>query len=311
MKRFLSVLLAFALVLSGVATLHAQDDTLIPNPKVVSEDQFPDGLGTSGGSVVVDNVDNPRSFNPIIQFESSSDAVNAHLHAPLLEVNPAQGIKRVFSQKSLVEAVKSLLKILLLGLILVLVVWALLGDILESPACGLACVRELTFRASIIIFILGALVFVVESLFDLWYQKQQFIRDNMMSKDEVKRDQKNTEGDPLLKGERQSRARELTETDLKQAIADATLAIRTGDRVILLEYEAGRTPLPFILLKEGGESATQVLAAARRRELPIEEEHALGRRLWREGRVNQYIPRSTIEDLGRLFARRGATTGKG
>ncbi len=91
MKRLLSVLLALAVVLSGAAPLRAQDDTLIPNPKVVSEDQFPDGLGTPGGSVVVDNVDNPRSFNPIIQFESSSDAVNAHLHAPLLEVNPAQG----------------------------------------------------------------------------------------------------------------------------------------------------------------------------------------------------------------------------
>ena len=154
------------------------------------------------------------------------------------------------------------------------------------------------------------MVFVVESLFDLWYQKQQFIRDNMMSKDDVKRDQKNSEGDPLLKGERQNRARELTETDLKQAIADATLAIRSGDRVILLEYEAGRTPLPFILLKEAGQSATQVLAAARRRELPIEEDHALGRRLWREGKVNQYIPRSTNEDLGRLFARRRGNTGK-
>ena len=85
MKRLfcLSFGLLFVLALSFAA--FAQDGSLIPNPKVLSEDLFPDGIGTRGGSVVIDNVDNPRTFNPIIQFESSSDAVNAQLHAALLE----------------------------------------------------------------------------------------------------------------------------------------------------------------------------------------------------------------------------------
>lgn len=85
MKRFLIFSLSLLVIVAWTATSQAQDDTLIPNPKIVSEDQFPDGLGTVGGNVVIDNVDNPRTFNPVIQFESSSDAVNSHLHAALIE----------------------------------------------------------------------------------------------------------------------------------------------------------------------------------------------------------------------------------
>ena len=85
MRRYFSLLLGLLVVVAWTLPLQAQDATLIPNPKVLTQDQFPDGLGTPGGSVTIDNVDNPRTFNPIIQFESSSDAVNRHLHAALLE----------------------------------------------------------------------------------------------------------------------------------------------------------------------------------------------------------------------------------
>ena len=218
------------------------------------------------------------------------------------KVNPAEGIKKVFSQKSLVEAAKSLIKILLLGVVLSTVIWVLLPDVLLSPSCGLGCVRELTFRAAIVVVLLGAMVFALEAIFDVWYQKQQFINDNMMSKDEVKRDRKNTEGDPELKSERKNRGRELTETDLNKALSQATIGVRSKEGLVLLQYEAGVTPLPFILLMESGESARNLIASARRRDLRIEEDYSLGKRLWREGKVNQYIPRSTIEDMGKLFA---------
>ena len=84
MKRILTLCLSLTLALAWTGVSLAQEGTL-PNPKVLSEDLFPDGFGVRGGTVVIDNVDNPRTFNPIIQFESSSDAVNAQLHATLLE----------------------------------------------------------------------------------------------------------------------------------------------------------------------------------------------------------------------------------
>jgi peptide/nickel transport system substrate-binding protein len=83
MRRFIS--LAFSLLLVSIFAVGALAQELIPNPKILSEDLFVDGLGVRGGQVVIDNVDNPRTFNPIVQFESSSDAINAHLHATLLE----------------------------------------------------------------------------------------------------------------------------------------------------------------------------------------------------------------------------------
>lgn len=84
MKRILTLCLSLTMTLAWTGVSLAQEGAL-PNPKVLSEDLFPDGFGVRGGTVVIDNVDNPRTFNPVIQFESSSDAVNAQLHATLLE----------------------------------------------------------------------------------------------------------------------------------------------------------------------------------------------------------------------------------
>lgn len=83
MKLWFSLFFSLVLLFAGTTAVQAQD--LIPNPKVLDESLFPDGFGVRGGTLTIDNVDNPRTFNPIIQFESSSDAVNAHLHAALLE----------------------------------------------------------------------------------------------------------------------------------------------------------------------------------------------------------------------------------
>ena len=83
-KLTLVAILALTIMLAGLSG-PAQQANLPDNPLVVPLDSLPDGLGQRGGTVIIDDIDNPKTFNPIVEQENSSNAVTALLNAPLIE----------------------------------------------------------------------------------------------------------------------------------------------------------------------------------------------------------------------------------
>jgi type III secretion protein U len=117
----------------------------------------------------------------------------------------------------------------------------------------------------------------------------------MMTKDEVKREYKEMEGDPHIKGKRRQLQREMASQGAVGSVARAKVLVTNPTRLaVALDYEEGRTPLPIVLAKGEGELARRMVAEAERLGIPVLREVGLARDLFAEAGENAYIPKNLI-----------------
>jgi type III secretion protein U len=222
---------------------------------------------------------------------------------PKLEnLDPKKWFKKVFSKKGLFELAKNLLKVALLGVVVWRVLinnWAELFRIPESDIRGLWKVLggttwDLTVSAT------GA--FAVLALFDFFWERHQFTKQNMMSKDEVKREYKEMEGDPHIKSRRKQLHQEMASQNAMGNVRRAKVLVTNPTHyAVALDYEEGRTPLPVVLAKGEGELARRMIQVAKEEGIPILQEAPLARALFEEGTENAYIPKDLIGPVAEVL----------
>src|SRR5215467_6214571 len=168
------------------------------------------------------------------------------------QINPAQGFKRIFSMKSVVEFIKAVLKVTALTIAIVVVFRVSLQPLLESPRCGSACVYDTFFSMLKPLAITMLVAFVVVGIIDIGLQRWLFLREMRMTKTEFKREMKDLEGDPLIKRERTRRLREMGSRIVKVGLRNATLLLgRPGGFAVGLRFVRGETQVPIIVCKGG------------------------------------------------------------
>ncbi|MFC6340097.1 translocation protein in type III secretion system, RhcU [Pseudomonas sp. CCM 7891] len=178
-------------------------------------------------------------------------------------INPAEGFKRIFSMRSFVEFLKGVVKVVLLGLAFYVVGRMALQALMESSRCGAGCI-ESTFY-----LVLKPLVFTVLSAFllvgaaDVLMQRWLFGRDMKMTRSEQKRERKDSDGDPMIKQERQRQRREMQALATKLGVNRASLMLGSaGGWVVGIRYVRGETPVPVVVCKAEPGEAAQMLAQA-------------------------------------------------
>ena len=117
-------------------------------------------------------------------------------------VNPVEGAKKIFSIKSLMEFIKSLLKVTLLSLLVWITIEGNLQAMLQLPGCGMSCVTPVLGSMLGQLMAVCAMGFVVIAIADYAFEQYQHTKQLKMSKDEVKREYKEMEGSPEIKGKR-------------------------------------------------------------------------------------------------------------
>ncbi|RCS22729.1 translocation protein in type III secretion system, RhcU [Phyllobacterium salinisoli] len=209
-------------------------------------------------------------------------------------INPASGLKRLFSLKSVVEFGKSSFKILTLATAFVIVFRTGIQALFESPACGGACTRP-TFLAMLRPLIVTAMiVFLVVGLCDVFLQRWLFRRDMRMTKTESKREQKDMEGDPLLRRERMRRRRELA--GARTGLQNASLLIGDPDGMVVgIRYHRGETPVPIVVCRARGDAARTMLRQAGEQGTPFSRDGELARQIAAGASVGEPIPESCFQ----------------
>lgn len=217
-------------------------------------------------------------------------------------LNPANGLKRVFSRKSLHELWRSVAKITVL--VLVAVSWAHnhLPEILRLPARPLAMVRSgIALFGSALALLAG--VILVFALVDWLLNRHEFMRTMRMSKREIKDEHKEREGDPRIK----SRLRELRLEWLKRArqlakvrSADVLLTNPTH-YAVALEYRHGEMPAPMITARGAGEMAQRMREQARRHSVAIVEHPSLARALFAVHGSEAFVPEEHFMSVARIL----------
>lgn len=218
------------------------------------------------------------------------------------KLNPVTNLQQLFSLRSLFEVGKSLFKIILLGLIFTYILRQYIGTFQFLPASGLAAAMPLA--ATLIIWLWGTLVacYVVFALADYAFQRHSLMKQLRMSKDEIKREYKESEGNPEVKSRRRETHREIQSGSLSVKVKKSSVVVKNPSHIaVCLYYRSGETPLPQVLEKGVDQQALQMVALALQFGVPVVEDVSLARTLLEEVEVNHYIPEHLFEPVAALL----------
>lgn len=206
-------------------------------------------------------------------------------------LNPLQGIKNLLSVKSLVELLKSILKV-------IVIVWILYGlikgdfvqvvrtmdmDLKNSTAFMLDMVMDMVLKLTI--------VFVAIAVADYFYQWYAFEKDMKMSKEEVKEEYKQTEGNPQIKGRIRNLQRQMARNRMMQAVPNADVIIRNPTHfAVALRYDLEKDRAPVVLAKGQDELALRIVKVGEENGVAVIENVPLARGLFAATDLDREIP---------------------
>ena len=197
-------------------------------------------------------------------------------------INPAEGFKRLFSVRSVIEVAKSLVKLVLITTLAVTVLTGGLNALVRLPGCGMGCVPGVLHALSLPLFVGVGIVFLIAGLIDVGLQRWLFRRDQKMSPSEVKRERKDMEGDPHLRRERRRIMREAVRLAGGLGLRRANVIVHDGGRITIgLRYKIHEMPAPVVVCRARDTRAASMLTEARDLRLPATEDASLAAALYR------------------------------
>jgi flagellar biosynthetic protein FlhB len=224
--------------------------------------------------------------------------------------NPAKNIKKVFGLDPAVNLVKSMLKLLLLGW----VVYGVLSPILQdAPALINAPIASVGIKLGETIYGLAyqcALIMVLMAAGDYayaWYKNEKSMK---MTKQEIRDEYKEQEGDPMVKHNRRRLARSMVQKRSLNAVPTASVVITNPTHIsIAIRYDRDKDAAPIVVAKGADHIAAKIRAMAKENNIPMIENKPLARALYKSVEPNQMIPveffGAVAEILAFVFRQRG------
>jgi len=218
------------------------------------------------------------------------------------KLNVLTNLKNTFSKKNLVESLKSIIKIVFLCALITIVIRNDLPELMTVPRAGLEALGEAIGSMMRTLLLNVALVYVIIALADLVWQRMQYRKGLMMTKDEVKREYKESEGDPHIKQKRKHLHQEMVMQGGGRLARKPTVVITNPTHLaVALYYKQAETPLPQVIAKGEGPAAETIKQEARAAGVPVLENVPLARALWNTTQVEQFIPAELIEPVAEVL----------
>ena len=234
-----------------------------------------------------------------VRWKVSSEPLKPSLN----KINPMSGMKRIFSKQSLFELLKSIVKILLIGYIAYISIrnhedeLFILYEISLNQAVSLIgqIIIDTGLRISIFYIVLG--------LADWFYQKHKFNEDMKMTKQEVKDEYKDAEGDPAVKTKQKQRMREASQRRMMRDVPKADVVITNPTHIaVAIKYDPEEHTAPTVLAKGEDYMAQKIREAAKEANVPIMENKPLARALYATVDIGQEIPPELYEAVAEILA---------
>ncbi len=219
------------------------------------------------------------------------------------KLNPLNGFKRIFSKDSMFELVKSIAKI---GLILY-VAYSAISDhqdelflLYDIPLLQvILLVGDIVISAGLNI----SLVYMLVGIADWFYQKHKFKEDMKMTKQEVKDEYKNTEGNPEIKGRQRSKMREASQRRMMQELPNADVVITNPTHyAVAIRYDASQFSAPIVVAKGENYLAMKIREAAKEHQIEIVENKPLARMLYANVDVGEEVPPELYQAVAEVLA---------
>lgn len=240
-------------------------------------------------------------FSNTLQFKFQ--ITTKPLQPKLSKINPISGFKRMFSLNTVMELVKSILKIVLIVYVSYSVITEHMNDIFllydMSVNQGLLLMYDIILELLLKI----CFVFVIIAFLDFMYQKWKFKDDNKMSKQEVKDEYKNAEGDPQVKGQQKQRMRQASQRRMMAAVPEADVVITNPTHfAVALVYKSGENQAPVVVAKGADFMAGRIKEIAKEHHVDIVENKPLARMLYYNVDVDAEIPPELYQAVAEVLA---------
>ncbi len=229
-------------------------------------------------------------------------------------LSPGKGLKELFSSRQLFQVVKLVVYASLLVVILFGSALASLDGIVKTihaPPDDL-----LRIAGAVLFGLMGwaAVVYVAGAALDYAHQVHAFLKDQRMTTDELRREYRETEGDPWQKSHRRQTARDLAMSEMVSRVEDASVVLVNPTHVsVALYFAKGRTDLPKVVAKGVDAVALRIRTRAEQSGVPVFEDVRLARQVFRQVPLDQYINEGLIDAIAAVFRwarsvdRRGTT----
>ena len=219
------------------------------------------------------------------------------------KVDPLGNAKRIWGTKALVEFAKSLGKLAVIALAAWLAVGGSVGEILSLGARSPRALVDtfVTLGARVLLF--AGLAYLAVAGLDYWWQIHRHEKELKMSREEVKRENKEQEGDPNVKARRRAMARSLSRRRMMLAVSEADVVVTNPTHVaVALKYDPERAAAPIVLAMGERKLAQRIKELARESGVPMVENVPLARALLAAGRVGEPIPAEFYVAVAELLA---------
>lgn len=218
------------------------------------------------------------------------------------KLNLINNLKNIFALKNVIELIKSLLKIGFLSALIYTLVHDALPTLMTLPQAGLAGVGVAVGMLLKDMMINIAIIYALIAAADFVYQRHQYTKGLMMSKDEIKQEYKEMEGNQEIRQQRKHLHQSLLHEGAVQKARQATVVVTNPTHfAIAIQYDKDKTPLPVVLAKGEGLLAERMIRAAREEGIPVLQNIPLAHALMDSAPVDQYIPSELIEAVAEVL----------
>ena len=209
----------------------------------------------------------------------------------------------MFSKDKIVELIKSIAKIILIMFMVYTTVkddWVYLVKFYGMPLNqAIEAIGNIVINMGLKI----SLVFMIVAFVDLIYQRRKFNNDIKMTKQEVKDEYKNAEGDPQIKGKIRSKMREASQRRMMQDVPKADVVITNPTHfAVAIKYDASTGSAPIVLAKGADYVAQKIKEIARENQVEIVENKPLARMLYANVDVGQEVPPELYQAVAEVLA---------
>lgn len=219
------------------------------------------------------------------------------------KLNPLNGFKRIFSKDSLFELLKSIVKI-------ILIIYVAYTSIKDHQ-------NELFLLYDIplfqVILLIGTIVidtglkisfvYLIVGIADLIYQRHKFKEDMKMTKQEVKDEYKNIEGNPEIKGRQRSKMREASQRRMMQSLPSADVVITNPTHyAVAIKYDSQKNSAPIVVAKGEDFLAQKIRETAKEHHIEIVENKPLARMLYANVEVGELVPPELYQAVAEVLA---------
>ncbi|CCG39655.1 flagellar biosynthesis protein FlhB [Magnetospirillum molischianum] len=226
------------------------------------------------------------------------------------KISPIKGLTRLFSMNNLVEFLKSLFKVSTVGIVVFLVLRGRMDEYVGLAAVDLPTILDYLRSQILHMLIIAMLLVTVLAAADWAYQRWTFTQKMKMSKQEVKDEHKQTEGDPMIKGRLRNLRMQRARSRMMAAVPDADVVVTNPTHfAVALKYDMETMGAPRLVAKGADLIAKRIREVAEENEIPLVENPPLARALFATVDIDEEIPpehyKAVAEVIGYVMKLKG------